>query len=156
MQNNKKDIETKFQNKIQKYCAIEERCEFDVKKKLSQWGITENSSRSIIADLIKNKFLDEERFAKMFCEVKFRTRKWGRIKIIHELKRKYISEINIHNGLTVINKSDYIETLKESLQKKSESIKEIHPLKKKQKIVNFLLQRGFESNLIWDYIDIYK
>ena len=156
MQKNKKEISHNFQERIQKYCAIEERCEFDIKNKLTQWGAKENSINDIIEKLIKNKFLNEERFAKIFCEVKLRTRKWGRVKIIYELKRRYISERNIQKGLTSINNTDYIQILKELLQKKSQSIKEVDHLKKKKKIVNFLLQRGFESNLIWDYIDTYN
>ena len=50
----------------------------------------------------------------------------------------------------------YADQLKELLQNKSNSTKEANPLKKRQKVVNFLLQRGFESNLIWDYMDSYN
>ena len=156
MQNNKKNIPSNIQQRIEKYCAIEERCKSDITKKLTQWGVKESSINEIIEKLIKNRFLNEERFAKIFCEVKFRTKKWGRIKIIYELKRKYISDNDINKGLTAISDADYIQILKELLQKKSKSIKELNQIKKKQKIVNFLLQRGFESNLIWDYIDTYN
>ncbi len=153
MQNNKNNISSNVQQRIEKYCAIQERCKSDVRKKLTQWKVNESSINEIIEKLIKNRFLNEERFAKIFCEVKLRTRKWGRIKIIYELKRRYISENNIKTGLSAISDTYYIQILKELLQKKNQSIKEVNPLKKKQKIVNFLLQRGFESNLIWDYID---
>ena len=156
MQNNKKNITNNIQQRIQKYCAIEERCEFDIRKKLIQWEVKENTINEIIEILIKERFLNEERFAKIFCEVKLRTRKWGRIKIIYELKKRYISENNIKKGLTTISEFEYVQILKELLQNKSKSIKEVNQLKKKQKIVNFLLQRGFESNLIWDHIDIYN
>ena len=156
MQTNKKKITNNIQERIKKYCAIEERCEFDIRKKLIQWRVKKNTINEIIENLIKNRFLNEERFVKIFCEVKFRTRKWGRIKIIYELKKRYISEKNINKGLAVINDTEYIKILKELLQKKSKSINESNQLKKKQKIINFLLQKGFESNLIWDYIDTYN
>ena len=156
MQNNKKNITNNIQQRIQKYCAIEERCEFDIRKKLTQWKVKENTINEIIEILIKERFLNEERFVIMFCEVKLRTRKWGRIKIMYELKKRYISEHNIKKGLATISEAEYIQILKELLQNKSNSTKEANPLKKRQKIVNFLLQRGFESNLIWDYIDSYN
>ena len=156
MQNNKKNITNNIQQRIQKYCAIEERCEFDIRKKLTQWEVKENTINEIIETLIKERFLNEERFVIMFCEVKLRTRKWGRIKIMYELKKRYISEHNIKKGLATISEAEYIQILKELLQNKSNSTKEANPLKKRQKIVNFLLQRGFESNLIWDYIDSYN
>ena len=156
MQNNKKNIPSNIQQRIEKYCAIEERCKFDVRKKLIQWGVKENIIDEIIEELIKHEFLNEERFARIFSEVKLQSRKWGRIKIIYELKKRYISEQNINTGLSAISDAEYIQILKELLQKKTNSIKEANPLKKRKKIVNFLLQRGFESNLIWDYMDSYN
>ena len=96
----------------------------------------------------KEKYVDEERYSRSFCRGKFRIKKWGKIKISNELKKKYISEACITKGLEEINDSEYQEELNNQYHKKKSSIKEKHHLIKKKKIATYLINRGYESNLV--------
>ena len=88
-------------NSIEKYCAIQERCIFDVKIKLKEWQISSKKISQIITNLIDNDFINESRYAESFCRGKFKIKKWGRIKIIYELKKKKISQDNINKGIEI-------------------------------------------------------
>ena len=81
---------------IRNYCAIQERCIFDVRTKLQKWGIPYKHIRKIIEELIHHNFINESRYAKTFCRGKFNIKKWGRMKIIYEMKKKNISEDDIN------------------------------------------------------------
>ena len=150
----KKKNENEIRVRIQKYCATQERCTFDVKKKLNEWDIKPELSKIIIKDLIAENFINEERFAILFANSKLRIRKWGRIKIKHEMKKKFLQDSDIIKGIDSIDLILYKETLQELLIKKS-SVKEQNIFKKKQKIINYLVQKGFEYELVWEHLNNY-
>jgi len=102
--------------------------------------------------LITNKFIDEERFSTSFCRGKFRIKNWGKRKIINELRRKQISSICINTGLKEIDEKEYDLVLEKLFYQKERSIKDKNQFIRKTKIANFLIQRGFENNLVWDKI----
>ena len=134
--------------KARKYCAYEERCQQQVRDKLYDWELHQKEVEQIISQLISEGFINEERFAKSFARGKFRIKKWGRVKIKYELKKHRISDYCIKSGLQEIDEKEYINTLQESAEKKSKLIKEKHPLKKKYKLMTFLVGKGFENDLV--------
>jgi len=140
-------------NSIEKYCAIQERCIFDVKIKLKEWKITSEKTDQIIKKLIDNDFINESRYAETFCRGKFNIKKWGRIKIIYELKKKNISIDNINKGIRIIDENQYKKVLKSIYIRKIKSIKIKDKFTKKAKISKFLQQKGFETNMIWELIN---
>lgn len=134
--------------KIQAYCAYQERCHLEVEKKLKSWGLIPDAIDMLIVELMQHNFLNEERFARSFARGKFRIKKWGRIKIKLELKKKSIYSKCIEYAMQEIDSDTYYDTLKEILLKKSLLEKETHPYKRKAKLTRYLVSRGFEYDLI--------
>jgi regulatory protein len=135
------------------FCVYQERTQDEVKKRLSEWKVFGDEAEEIIAELIGENFINEERFAKQYAGGKFRVKKWGKRKIRFELKARKISEYSIKAGLSEIDDEDYYETLKELIVKKnSELFKETNLAQKHLKISKYLIGKGYESNLIWDAI----
>lgn len=104
----------------------------------------------IIMKLMLEGFLNEERFARSFVRGKFRIKKWGRNKIKQELKFREISAPLIKIAFTEIDEEIYLSTLSELAEKKLNLIKELDPIKRKKKLINYLLQKGYEPQLIFD------
>ncbi|RLD79322.1 MAG: recombinase RecX [Bacteroidetes bacterium] len=140
------------QKKLENYCAYQDRCHKEVEKKLYEMHMISEAKELILLHLMEHNFLNEERFSKNFARGKFRIKKWGKRRIIRELKFKDISEYNIKKGLQEIDSDEYLETLKEIALKKRDSISEKNVFKKSQKITNFLLYRGFENDLIYKVV----
>lgn len=138
--------------RIKNYCALQDRCQWDVIQKLREWGLQQATKDHILEILITDKFIDEERFSISFCRGKFRIKNWGKRKIVNELKRKQISSICINTGLKEIDEKEYNLVLVKLFYQKESSIKDKNQFIRKTKIANFLIQRGFENNLVWDKI----
>ena len=138
--------------RIKNYCALQDRCQWDVLKKLREWGLQQATKDHILEIMITDKFIDEERFSNSFCRGKFKIKNWGKRKIINELKRKQISSICIKTGLKEIDEKEYNLVLEKLFYQKESSIKDKNQYVRKTKIANFLIQRGFENNLVWDKI----
>lgn len=138
--------------KAEHYCAYQERCQQEMRDKLYEWGLFPDAVESIIAKLISDNFLNEERFAKAYAGGKFRIKKWGRIKIKLELKKRKISDYCIKQAMKEINEDAYLETLKQLIEKKSKDIKGGKEHIRHFKIANYIASRGFENDLIWEVI----
>lgn len=139
--------------KIQKWCAYQERSQYEVRNKLYEYGLYATDVENIIVDLIANNFLNEERFAKAFTSGKFKIKKWGKIKIRVELRKKKVSDYCIKKALDEIDAIEYYKTLEKVLSIKSKLVKEKHPLKRKYKLMQFLISRGFEGDLVRDVVE---
>lgn len=138
--------------KAESYCAYQERCQQEVRDKLYSWGLHEVQVENVIADLIASNFINEERFAKAYAGGKFRIKKWGRVKISIELKRRKISTYCIKKGLAEIEEEEYIKTLQKVAEVKIKAMKERDSKKKKYKVMNYLLSRGFENDLVVEVV----
>jgi regulatory protein len=138
--------------KAQLSCAYQERCQQEMRDKLYEWGLYPDAVENIIADLITNNYLNEERFAKAYAGGKFRIKKWGRIKIKLELKKRKISEYCIKKAMEEIPDKDYIKTLNELIAKKSKEIKGGKTQVRNYKIAQYIASKGFEQSLIWDLL----
>lgn len=133
------------------FCAYQERTQKEVRQKLREWEVIDEDAEPVIAELIAQNYLNEERFARAFAGGKFRVKKWGRLKIRQEMKLKGLSNEMIQKGLTEIDGDAYEEVLRDLLEKKVRSLRG-EPLAVKQKIVRFALSRGFESDIVWDLL----
>lgn len=109
----------------------------------------------IIVHLINHNFLNEERFAKAFVRGKFRIKKWGKNRLVRELKFRDISKYAIDVALKEIDEADYFETLDELTQKRIAQVKEKNSYKKKKKVADYLLYRGWESHLVYQKLNEY-
>ena len=138
--------------KIEHYCAYQERCHKEVVEKLTSFGMLSQARDHIMTHLIQENYLNEERFAKSFARGKFRTKKWGKNRIVNELKYRNISRFNIQSALKEISESEYLTTLDALAKKRLGEIKETHPLKVKRKLADYLLYRGWESDLVYEKI----
>ena len=139
--------------KIQSYCAYQDRCHKEVTTKLRSWGLISDAIDLLIGELIQFNFLNEERYARSFARGKFRIKKWGRMKIRMELKKRDIYFKCIDFAMEEIDDKAYFETLKEVLQKKNELEKEKDPYKRKAKLTRYLVSRGFEYDLIREALE---
>ena len=136
-------------HKAQSYCAYQERCRFEVEQKLQLWGVDKERGSKIIEQLEKENFLNNLRFAETFVRSKFRLKKWGRNKIAYELRLKKIPDSLISQSLQTIDDGEYLAAIQFLITQKSKELKEKDLFKKKQKVVRFLISRGFESALVF-------
>jgi regulatory protein len=131
------------------YCAYQERSHAEVKEKLYSFGLTSSEVETILSQLIEEDYLNEERFAQAFARGKFRMKQWGKVKIKYELKQKKVSEYCIKKGLKEIDEDEYATVLSKLTKAKIKTLKSeknIHI--KKRKLVDYLLQKGYERDLI--------
>ena len=137
-------------SKVEALCAYQEKCQFDIDKKLFDWGFNQEERDQLISHLISYNFINEERFASAFTSGKFKIKKWGRIKIKSHLKAKNISDYSIKKGLSEINSSEYWDMIMYLANRKVKDIstKQESVWEKKGKIYRFLASKGFESELI--------
>ena len=138
--------------KAQMSCAYQERCQQEMRDKLYEWGLFSNDVENIIANLISDNFLNEERFAKAYAGGKFRIKKWGRIKIRIELKKRKISDYCIRKGMLEIEESDYLKILNEIIAKKLKETPKGKIQIRNYKAAQYAISRGFESDLVWEAI----
>ena len=134
--------------KAEHYCAYQERAQQEVRDKLYEWGLWQDAIEQIISELIGNGFLNEERFAKAYAMGKFRQKGWGKIKIKQGLKLKKVPDVLIKKVLLLIDGDAYVDTLTNILIKKAPSIKEKEEYKRRYKLLQYAMSRGFESDII--------
>ncbi len=134
--------------KLKHYCAYQERCHSEVKEKLYNLGIWKKDHDEIMATLIEENYLNEERFAIAFAGGKFRIKQWGRIKIKYELKQKQVSEYCIKKALKQIEEEDYLKVLNKLVKEKYASLKSEQYLVREKKTMNYLMGKGFETDLV--------
>ena len=145
---------SKAKQKIASYCAYQERCQQEVRNKLYSYGLFSNQVEELIAWLITENFLNEERFAQTFAGGKFRVKQWGKIKISLALKQKNISDYCVKKGLAEIEEEEYLTTIQELANKKltEQQLSFPNPYQLKDKVSRFLISRGFEPDLVWEVL----
>lgn len=140
--------------KLQRYCAYQDRCHNEVRSKLLDLGVYGDTLEEVMADLIIDKFLDEERFARSYARGKFRLKKWGRVRIQQELKLRRVSAYCIKKGLSEIDEEDYWDTLRLILQKKQTDYRRKYDnYASRYKAATYAMGRGYESYLVWEVLN---
>lgn len=134
--------------KIKHYCGYSERCHYEVREKLFGMGLLKKDVELLLSRLIEEDYLNEERYAMQFAGGHFRQRKWGKTKIIYELRQKRVSEQNIKRALKEIGEDDYLQTLQKLAQTKWKSLKGEQYLVREAKTNAFLQQKGYEWPVI--------
>ena len=138
--------------KMEGFCAYQERCHRETERKLQEMGMIPEAREVILLHLMENGYLNEERFARSFARGRFRLKQWGKERIRMELGQREVSAYNIARGLEEIPDEDYMETMETLGRAKLESTRGEHPLKRKRKVADFLLRKGFESHLVYDFL----
>jgi len=139
--------------KIRHYCGYQERCHTEVKEKLYSLGLWKKDVEEILSQLIEENYLNEERFAVQFAGGKFRMKQWGKVKIQYELKQKRISEYCIKKAIKEIDDESYQKIFQKLVAQKLTSLKgEKNIFVKKRKLQDYLLQKGYESDLVYKAI----
>ena len=136
--------------KIEYFCSYQERCHEEVVAKLRTMKMDRDEIDQIMVQLLATNFINEERFACSFSRGKHRIKQWGKIRIINELKSKKISQTIINTALKEITPEEYSATFHTLAERHWESIRETNKAKKQKKFCDYLLRRGFESNLVYE------
>ena len=136
--------------KAEHYCVYQDRCHHEVVQKLKTMTDSQTVIDNAVVHLIAHNFLNEERFACSFARGKHRIKHWGRVRIVRELKARSISKYNIDLGLKEIDPQEYSENFHRLAERIWEGLPERDSQKKKKKFCDYLLRKGFESNLIYE------
>jgi regulatory protein len=135
--------------KLEHYCAYQERCHNEVISKLKSFGLSDDETDEVVVYLIAGNYLNEERFAQAFARGKHRISNWGRVRIVNELKFRDISQRNINTALKEIDPDDYAEAFYALAERHWESLPGRDSLKKRKKFCDYLLRKGYESDLVY-------
>lgn len=138
--------------KLEHFCAYQERCHDEVVSKLYSLKMTSDEIDLIIVQLIEGNFLNETRFACSFARGKHRIKHWGKLRITNELKFRNISSTNITLALKEISQEEYMETFEGLSERCWNGIQEKNILKKRKKFCDYMLRRGYESNLVYEKV----
>ncbi len=138
--------------KIRYFCNYQERCQAEVKDKLYSYGLNTDDVNEVLAYAIQEGLVNEERYAILFAGSKFRQKKWGRLRIKRELKQHQIGDFLIKKALLEIDDEKYIENLKTIAEKYYGTLKDKFNYIKLQKVTKYLVSKGYEMDLIQDYI----
>ena len=134
--------------KVLHYCAYQDRCTQEVRTKLATFDMPDSEKERIVKLLVDEGYLDDERYASTFVRSKIHLKKWGVNKIKMSLKMKGISDEIIGNALSEIDPEIYKDELIKVL--KAKKINESDPYKKKAKLAQYAMQKGYEPSLVWD------
>jgi regulatory protein len=137
--------------KARRYCDQQERCIVEVERKLRDWGCEQEKSKQIIKLLVKDKIIDEQRFANSFASGKFRIKSWGKSKIMAGLYQHKISPQMINEALAGIDDKEYRDTLIEVLTKKWK-LTSGEPSTRTNKTASYAIGKGFESPLVFEVL----
>lgn len=142
-----------IQQKIAQYCVYQDRCHKEVEEKIRSYDLIPEAREMILLNLMKDNFLNEERFSKSFARGKFRIKHWGKNRIVNELKMRDISSYNIKTALKEIDEKEYIKTIYTITENRNNVISESNIYKRKKKLIDFLLRKGYETDLIFKTVD---
>ena len=140
--------ESEMLSYLAKYCSQAERCLFDLRRKLQTADLSESAEKRIIDYLLREKFIDEQRFCRSFVHDKFYLNHWGRVKIVYELKLRSIQPDDYCEAIEAIDEDAYLAVLIEILTTKKRSIKGQTPQEAYRKLFQFAASKGFEPPLI--------
>ena len=135
-------------------CAQSEHCEQEMRDKMRRWGLDEAAQDKVVERLTKERYIDEERYARAFVKDKIRYNKWGRRKVQQALWMKHISDDIQQQVLDEIDEKEYLDVLRPLLKQKRKSIKAESDYELNQKLVRFALSRGFGFDIIRQCLDV--
>jgi regulatory protein len=140
--------------KIASYCAYQERAHIEVEVKLYSYGLSRDEVEELLAWLITENFVNEERYATSYAGGKFRVKRWGRLKIMRYLEQKKISEYSINKALDQIDYDDYCNTLDQLIIAASPKVKKENIFEYRHKLSRSLINKGYEPDLVWERLKL--
>ena len=135
-------------------CAQAEHCEQEMRDKMKRWGIDPDAQDRVVARLVKERYVDNERYTRAFVKDKIRYNKWGRRKVMQALWMKRIDDDIQRSVLDEIDDKEYIDVLVPLLKQKRKTIKAKSDYELNQKLVRFALSRGFDFSIIRQCMDV--
>ena len=135
-------------------CAQAEHCQQEMRDKMKRWELDETVQNRIITRLIKERYIDDERYARAFVKDKIRYNKWGRRKVQQGLWMKRIDDDIQQRVLNEVDDAEYLAVLKPLLKQKAKSIKADSDYELTRKLVRFALGRGFTYDIIRQCLDV--
>ncbi len=138
--------------KIKHFCSYRERCHYEVREKLFGMKLAKKDVDTLLARLIEDGYLNEERFAIQFAGGHFRQKKWGKVKIVYELRQKRVSEALIKKALKELQGEDYSGVLEKLAIAKWKSLKSEQYLNRQAKTIAYLARKGYEMPIITELI----
>ena len=135
-------------------CAQAEHCQQEMRDKMRRWELNETVQNKVIARLVKERYIDDERYARAFVKDKIHYNKWGRRKVQQALWQKRIDSDIQQRVLDEIDEKEYLDILRPLLKQKRKSIKAASDYELNQKLVRFALGRGFGFDIIRQCLDV--
>jgi regulatory protein len=147
------DQEDILYRKAARYCGYQERTEKEVQGKLCAWGVEQKSEEERIIQALKaDHFLNEERYVEVFIRGKFLGKQWGKRKLLAALAHKGVDQALIQKGIATIETTDYLHTLRHVADRKKKSLAGEPSIQKQKKLMNYLLQKGYEPELVYQTV----
>lgn len=138
-----------LKEKAARFCAYRDRCTFETRQRLRQYGASSGMCEKIIDWLIDEQYLDDSRFATIFARSKFNSNQWGKLRIRAELQKRQIARHDIQQALELIDQQAYLQSLQKLAQRKYQELQRQDPGKATLKTAAFLIGKGFEPELVW-------
>ena len=135
-------------------CAQAEHCQYEMLEKMRRWELPEDAQARVMAKLVKERYVDDERYAQAFVKDKIRYNKWGRRKVEQALWQKRIDEEIRNSVLNDVDDEEYLSVLRPLLKQKRKTIKAKNDYELNQKLVRFALGRGFTFDIIRQCLDV--
>ena len=139
--------------KLKQYCGYQERSHAEVQQKLYDLGVWKQDHDAIIATLIEQDYLNEERFVIAYAGGHFRMKKWGRLKIRYELKQRKISDYLLKKALAQIPEEDYRQTMEKLVTEKYNGLSGDHYLVRQKKTIDYMSGKGYETHLVIPFVN---
>ena len=135
-------------------CAQAEHCQYEMQEKMRRWELPEDVQARVMAKLIKERYVDDERYTQAFVKDKIRYNKWGRRKVEQALWQKRIDDDIRKRILDEVDDEEYLSVLRPLLKQKRKTIKAKNDYELNQKLVRFAVGRGFTFDIIRQCIDV--
>ena len=135
-------------------CAQAEHCQQEMRDKMRRWELDETVQNRIVTRLVKERYVDDERYARAFVKDKIRYNKWGRRKVQQALWQKHIDADIQQQVLDEIDEKEYLDILRPLLKQKRKSIKAESDYELNQKLIRFALGRGFGFDIIRQCLNV--
>ena len=140
--------------KLSALCAQAEHCSYEMTEKMHRWGLPDEVQARIMARLTQERYIDDERYSRLFVREKIKFNKWGRRKVAQALMAKRIDHETMQRVLDDVDDEEYLAVLRPLLKSKRRQLKPMTPYEATSRLVRFALSRGFTMDLIRQCIDV--
>ena len=152
MSNNQKEVIKEAKIKAARYCSYRERAPEEVREKLTKYGLRSHQVAQVLKELKDENFINEQRFANAYASGKLRINKWGRIKIKMGLERSKVDPVYVNRALNNLPEDEYNTIMIKHIQKKQGALNIQDHFLRNHKIAQFVISKGFEPDLVWQYL----